>query len=105
MPNGGILMDPMMKAFEEAKNNSKMRKKLRIKSVFTILLFVAFIGVIILTIGTIISAKQGAFLGITHIQFLKLKANYGILMLLLILIHLGMNWKIFKKEISFLGKG
>jgi hypothetical protein len=99
-----IGMDPITKAFMEAKNNPKMKKKIQMKTTLTTVLIIAFIGVIFLTVGTIISAKTGHFLGMNHIQMLKLKATYGIFMLILILIHLAMNWKIYTAELKAFSK-
>ncbi|NJD99358.1 hypothetical protein E3E26_06115 [Thermococcus sp. LS1] len=95
-------MDPMAKAFEEAKKNPKMRKKLKIKAAFSLLLFVMFLGVVFITIGTIIASKTGSFLGMTQLDFLKLRAQYGIIMMFLIIIHLAMNRSIMKKELELL---
>ncbi len=95
-------MDPMAKMFEEAKKNPKMRKKLRIKATFSLVLFIAFLGVIFITVGTVISAKQGSFLGMNQLDFLKLRAKYGLLMMVLIIIHLLMNRSIMKKELELL---
>lgn len=95
-------MDPMSKVFEEAKKNPKMRKKLKIKAAFTLLLSVMFLGVIFITVGTILASKHGSFVGMTQLDFLKLRARYGLIMTALILIHLGMNWNILKREIKFL---
>ncbi|NJE42255.1 hypothetical protein [Thermococcus sp. GR6] len=95
-------MDPMAKAFEEAKKNPKIRKRLKIKAAFSLLLFVMFLGVIFITIGTIIASKTGSFLGMTQLDFLKLRARYGIIMMFLIIIHLAMNRSIMKKELELL---
>ncbi|WP_456394595.1 hypothetical protein [Thermococcus sp.] len=95
-------MDPMSKMFEEAKRNPKMRKKLKMKAAFTLLLSVMFLGVIFITVGTILASKHGSFIGMTQLDFLRLRSRYGLIMTALILIHLGMNWNILKKEIEFL---
>ncbi len=95
-------MDPMSRIFEEAKKNPRMKKKLRVKAAFSLLLFVAFLGVIFITVGTFISARQGSFLGMTQLDFLRLRARYGLFMMVLILIHLAMNWNLMKKELELL---
>ncbi|ASJ04453.1 hypothetical protein [Thermococcus barossii] len=95
-------MDPMAKAFEEAKKNPEMRKKLKVKAAFSMLLFVMFLGVVFITVGTAIASKNGSFLGMTQLDFLKLRARYGIVMMLLIIIHLLMNRSIMKKELEML---
>lgn len=95
-------MDPMSKVFEEAKKNPKMKKKLRMKAAFSLVLFVAFLGVIFITVGTFVSARQGSFLGMTQLDFLRLRARYGLFMMVLILIHLAMNWNLMKKELELL---
>ncbi|KUH33581.1 hypothetical protein APY94_05140 [Thermococcus celericrescens] len=95
-------MDPMAEVFEKAKKNPQMRKKLRIKAIFSMTLFIAFLGVIFITIGTFISAKQGTFLGMNQLDFLKLRARYGLVMMVLIIIHLIMNRSIMKKELELL---
>lgn len=95
-------MDPMAKVFEEAKRNPKMRKKLRIKAAFSLVLFIAFLGVLFITVGTFISAKQGSFLDMNQLDFLRLRARYGLFMMLLILLHLAMNWNMLKKELGLL---
>ncbi len=95
-------MDPIAKIFEEAKKNPKMRKKLKIKAAFSLVLFIAFLGVILITIGTFVSARNGSFLGMDHLDFLKLRAKYGLLMMALILTHLAMNWNMMKKELELL---
>ena len=79
-----------------------MKKKLKMKAAFSLVLLVAFLGVIFITIGMFISAKQGTFMGMTHMDFLKLKARYGLLMMVLILTHLAMNWGMLKRELSLL---
>lgn len=95
-------MDPMSKVFEEAKKNPKTRKKLRIKAAFSLVLFIAFLGVLFITVGTFISAKQGRFLGMNQLDFLRLRARYGLFMMVLIIIHLLMNRSMMKKELEFL---
>lgn len=97
-----IIVDPMAKIFEEAKKNPKLQKKLRIKAIFSLVLFIAFLGVIFITIGTFVSAKQGTFLGMTQMGFLKLRARYGLIMMGLIITHLIMNRGIMKKELELL---
>ncbi len=98
----GDTMDPMSKVFEEAKKNPKMKKKLRVKAIFSLVLLVAFMGVVFITLGTLISSKQGHFLGMTQLDFLKLRARYGIFMMVLITAHLLMNRSIMKKEFELL---
>lgn len=95
-------MDPMSRIFEEAKKNPRMKKKLRVKAVFSLVLFIAFLGVIFITAGTFVSARQGSFLGMTQLDFLRLRARYGLFMMVLILIHLAMNWNLMKKELELL---
>ncbi|ASA77364.1 hypothetical protein [Thermococcus sp. 5-4] len=95
-------MDPMAKAFEEAKKNPKMRKRLKVKAAFSMLLFVMFLGVIFITVGTVIASKNGSFLGMTQLDFLKLRARYGIIMMFLIIFHLLMNRSIMRKELEML---
>ncbi|AEO13903.1 hypothetical protein [Thermococcus sp. AM4] len=92
----------MAKVFEEAKKNPKMKKKLKIKATFSLILLVAFLGVIFITIGTFISAKHGSFMGMTQMDFLKLRSKYGLIMMALIIIHLIMNRGIMKKELELL---
>ncbi len=72
------------------------------KAVFSLVLFVAFLGVIFITVGTFLSAKQGSFLGMNQLDFLRLRARYGLLMMALILIHLAMNGNLMKKELGLL---
>ncbi|WP_231845555.1 hypothetical protein [Pyrococcus abyssi] len=79
-----------------------MKKLSLIKAAFSLILLIAFCGVIFITIGTIISTRQGSFLGLTQLDFLKLRARYGFIMLVLILIHLFMNRSIMKKELQLL---
>ncbi|WP_297093229.1 hypothetical protein [Thermococcus sp.] len=95
-------MDVMAKAFEEAKKNPALRKRLRIKAAFSLVLLVGFLGVVFITVGTIISGKNGSFLGMTQLDYLKLRARYGIVMMILITIHLVMNRSIMKKELEML---
>jgi len=95
-------MDPRVKLFDEAMKNPEMRRKMQIKALFSVLLFVMFLGVIFITAGTLISNKHGTFLGMTHLDYLKLRAKYGMVMMVLIIIHLGMNWDLLKKEMKFL---
>ncbi|WP_297463623.1 hypothetical protein [Thermococcus sp.] len=52
--------------------------------------------------GTFLSAKQGSFLGMNQLDFLRLRARYGLLMMALILIHLAMNGNLMKKELGLL---
>ncbi len=95
-------MDPMAKIFEEAKRNPEMKKKLKVKAVFSMLLLVAFLGVVFITIGTFLSGRHGTFLGMTRLDFLKLRAHYGLFMMMLIFIHLFMNKGIISKEVDLL---
>ncbi|WP_457752408.1 hypothetical protein [Thermococcus sp.] len=95
-------MNPMEIAFEEALKDPKLRKKLKIKAFLSLLLLAGFIGVVLITIGTVIASKHGAFLGMSHIDFLKLRAKYGLLMMGLITIHLIMNRNIMKRELQIL---
>ncbi len=46
--------------------------------------------------------KHGSFLGMNGIEILRMKSRYGIVMLALIAIHLGLNWDMFKNEIRVL---
>ncbi|NJE55291.1 hypothetical protein [Thermococcus sp. 21S9] len=95
-------MNPMEKAFEEAMKNPKLRKKLRVKAFLSLLLLVGFLGVVFITIGTIIASKNGTFLGMTHLDFLKLRARYGLFMMTLITIHIIMNRSIMRRELRLL---
>jgi len=95
-------MNPMVEAFEKAVKDPKLRKKLKIKAFLSLLLLAGFIGVILITIGTVIASKHGTFLGMTHIDFLKLRAKYGFLMMSLIILHLIMNRSIMKRELQLL---
>jgi len=95
-------MDVMARAFEEAKKNPALRKRLRIKAAFSLILLLGFLGVVFITVGTIISSKNGSFLGMTQLEYLKLRARYGIIMMLLITIHLLMNRGLMKKELEML---
>jgi len=95
-------MDPRVKLFEEAMKNPKMKRKMKLKAMFSMLLFVMFLGVIFITLGTLISNRQGTFLGMTHLDYLRLRAKYGMVMMVLIIIHLGTNWSMLKKEVKFL---
>ncbi|WP_258084928.1 hypothetical protein [Thermococcus thermotolerans] len=95
-------MDVMAKAFEEARKNPKLRKRLRIKAAFSLILLVGFLGVIFITIGTVIASKNGSFLGMAQLDYLKLRARYGIVMMLLIIIHLLLNRQVMKKELEIL---
>ena len=95
-------MNPMEKAFEEAMRNPMLRKKLRVKAFLSLLLLVGFLGVVFITIGTMMASKNGTFLGMTHLDFLKLRARYGLLMMALITIHIIMNRRIMRKELGLL---
>ncbi|WP_099210533.1 hypothetical protein [Thermococcus henrietii] len=95
-------MNPMEKAFEEAMKNPKLRKKLRVKAFLSLLLLVGFLGVVFITIGTIVASKNGTFLGMTHLDFLKLRARYGLFMMVLITIHIIMNRGIMRRELQLL---
>ncbi len=98
----GDTMDPMSKVFEEAKKNPKMKKRLRMKAAFSLVLVTAFLGVVFITIGTFVSMKTGSFLGMTHLDFLELRARYELFMMVLIITHLAMNWSMFRKELVIL---
>ncbi|CAI1493895.1 conserved protein of unknown function [Thermococcus nautili] len=95
-------MNPIEKAFEEAMKNPKLRKKLRVKAFLSLLLLVGFLGVVFITIGTMMASKNGTFLGMTHLDFLKLRARYGLFMMALITIHIIMNRGIMRKELGLL---
>ena len=56
-------MDTIAKIFEEAKKNPKMRKKLKIKAAFSFVLFIAFLGVILITTRNFCIGKTGEFPG------------------------------------------
>jgi len=92
-------MNPMEKAFEEAMRNPMLRKKLRVKAFLSLL---GFLGVVFITIGTMMASKNGTFLGMTHLDFLKLRARYGLFMMALITIHIIMNRRIMRKELGLL---
>ncbi|GAB6135551.1 hypothetical protein [Thermococcus prieurii] len=95
-------MNPMEKAFEEAMKNPKLRKKLRVKAFLSLLLLVGFLGVVFITIGTMAASKNGTFLGMTHLDFLKLRARYGLFMMVLITVHIIMNRSIMRRELQLL---
>ncbi|WP_461865561.1 hypothetical protein [Thermococcus sp.] len=79
-----------------------MREKLKVKAAYSMFLFIMFLGVIFITIGTIMATKTGSFLGLSKLQFMELRSKYGIIMMFLILIHLTMNRSIMKKELEIL---
>ncbi|ASJ16828.1 hypothetical protein A3L04_06935 [Thermococcus chitonophagus] len=95
-------MNLMKKAFEEAMGNPKMRRKLKVKAVLSLILVVGFLGVVFITVGTIIATKTGSFMGMTRLDFLQLRARYGLFMMVLIFLHILMNREILKLEAKLL---
>ncbi|WP_456421354.1 hypothetical protein [Thermococcus sp.] len=80
----------------------KAKTKVKMKAVLSSVLIAMYIGAILLTIGEILAVKHGSFLGMKGIEFLKIKSKYGIIMLSLIAIHLGLNLDMFKNEVKVL---
>ena len=95
-------MNPMAEAFEKAVRDPRLRKKLKIKAFLSLLLLAGFIGVVFITVGTVMATRHGTFLGMTRLDFLKLRARYGLLMMVLITIHVILNRGIMKRELKLL---
>jgi hypothetical protein len=95
-------MNPVEKAFEDAIKNPKLRKKLRAKAFLSLLLLIGFLGVVFITLGTIVASRNGTFLGMTRLDFLQLRARYGLFMMTLITAHIIMNRGIMRKELGLL---
>ncbi|WP_297439053.1 hypothetical protein [Thermococcus sp.] len=78
------------------------KTKVKTKAVLSSILIAVYIGAVFLTIGEVMAVKQGSFLGMRGLELLKLKSKYGLIMLSLIAIHLGLNWDMFKNEVKVL---
>jgi len=73
-----------------------------VKAFLSLLLLVGFLGGVLITIGMMMASKNGTFLGMTHLDFLKLCARYGLFMMSLITAHIIMNRGIMRKELRLL---
>ena len=78
------------------------RTKVKVKAVLSSILIAMYIGAIFLTVGEVMAMKHGSFLGMKGIEILRMKSRYGIVMLALIAVHLGLNWDMFKNEVKVL---
>ncbi|WP_297520270.1 hypothetical protein [Thermococcus sp.] len=62
-----------------------------------------FIGVLFVTVGVFYTTRTGhPFLGMTKPQLFRVRNVLGPLMNALIIIHLAINWGIYRREIKVL---
>ncbi|AHF80350.1 hypothetical protein [Thermococcus paralvinellae] len=95
-------MDPMEKMFDEAAKNPKMRKKIKVKAMLSLILFVVFLLALFTAIGMLWATKNGTFLGMTKAQIFAIRTKVALIMNILIIAHIIVNRKVFIKELKVL---
>ncbi|WP_297488402.1 hypothetical protein [Thermococcus sp.] len=75
----------------------------KIRAVLSTTLLVVFIGVLFVTVGVLYTTKIGhPFLGMTRSQLFKVRNILGPVMNALIIVHLGVNWGMYRRELKVL---
>jgi len=75
----------------------------KVRAILSTVLLVVFIGVLFVTVGVLYTTKTGhQFLGMTKPQLFRLRNVLGPLMNVLIIVHLGLNWGMYKRELKVL---
>ncbi|ADT83536.1 hypothetical protein [Thermococcus barophilus] len=95
-------MDPIEKMLDEAAKNPKMRRKLKVKALLSLVLFFVFLLALFTAIGMLWATKNGAFLGMTKAQIFALRTKVALIMNILIIAHIIVNRKVFVKELKIL---
>ncbi|WP_324735791.1 hypothetical protein VFC49_00940 [Thermococcus sp. SY098] len=95
-------MDPMEKMLDDAAKNPKMRRKLKVKALLSLVLFIVFLLALFTAIGMLWATKNGAFLGMTKAQIFALRTKVALIMNVLIIAHIIVNRKVFVKELKIL---
>ncbi len=80
------------------------KTKTKCRAILSTILIGMFVIAATLTVGVLLAAKHGLFMGFTKYQLLELKEKVGIVFLTLMFLHLLLNWDIFKKEWKILMK-
>ena len=75
------------------------------RAILSTVLLVVFIGVLFVTVGVLYTTKTGhLFLGMDKKQLFNIRNVLGPLMNALIIVHLGLNWGMYKNELKVLFK-
>ncbi|AMM54896.1 hypothetical protein QDY65_00555 [Pyrococcus kukulkanii] len=84
----------MKKAFEKAMSNLKIRRKLKVKAILSLILLISHRW------DDHCDENRDSW-GTTKLNFLQLGAKYGLFMMVLIFLHILMTRKILKLEAKF----
>ncbi len=77
----------------------------KVRALLSSILLVVFIGVLVITIGVLYITKTGnPFLGMSKSELFNARNILGPIMNVLIIIHLALNWNLYKKELKVLFK-
>ncbi|WP_461866028.1 DUF4405 domain-containing protein [Thermococcus sp.] len=77
----------------------------KVRAVLSTILLVVFLGVLFIMIGVLYTTKTShPFLGMNKNQLFKIRNILGPLMNALIIVHLGLNWGMYKRELKVLFK-
>ncbi|WP_297421708.1 hypothetical protein [Thermococcus sp.] len=75
----------------------------KVRAVLSTVLLAVFIGVLFVTVGVLYTTKAGhPFFGMTKSQLFRIRNVLGPLMNALIIVHLTLNWGIYKRELTVL---
>lgn len=73
------------------------------RAILSTVLLVVFIGVLFVTVGVLYTTKTGhPSLGMDKNQLFNIRNVLGPLMNVLIIVHLGLNWGMYKNELKVL---
>ncbi|AJC71702.1 MAG: DUF4405 domain-containing protein [Thermococcus sp.] len=73
------------------------------RAILSTVLLVVFLGVLFVTVGVFYTTKTGhPFLGMNKNQLFRIRNVLGPLMNALIIVHLGLNWGMYKSELKVL---
>ncbi|WP_148206245.1 hypothetical protein [Thermococcus gammatolerans] len=75
------------------------------RAILSTLLLVVFLGVLFIMMGVLYTSKTGhSFLGMNKNQLFRIRNVLGPLMNALIIVHFGLNWGMYKRELKVLFK-
>ncbi|AEK73649.1 hypothetical protein GQS_08775 [Thermococcus sp. 4557] len=75
----------------------------KVRAILSTVLLVVFLGVLFVTVGVLYTTRTGhPFLGMNKNQLFRIRNVLGPLMNVLIIVHLGLNWGMYKRELKVL---
>ena len=103
---GIMLLYPYLKILKNAHMwEGNVTNMIKIRAVLSSILLVVFIAVLIITVGVLYTIRTGhTFLGISKAELFNARNILGPIMNILIIIHLIINWGLYKRELKVLFK-